>query len=80
MAASPGHLPDFKMLALFSCGSVLLRGAGCTVNDLLDCDIDKKVLFQYIISHCYLCIKFNYVVSFLMYFFKNIDNIHRFGK
>jgi heme O synthase-like polyprenyltransferase len=40
----PGQLPDFKMLALFGCGAVLLRGAGCTVNDLLDRDIDNKVI------------------------------------
>jgi heme O synthase-like polyprenyltransferase len=33
------------MLALFGCGAVLLRGAGCTVNDLLDRDIDNKVVF-----------------------------------
>ncbi|KAJ6837781.1 4-hydroxybenzoate polyprenyltransferase, mitochondrial isoform X1 [Iris pallida] len=43
MATTPGELPDLKMLALFGCGAVLLRGAGCTVNDLLDQDIDKKV-------------------------------------
>uniref|UniRef100_A0A7N0RDF5 4-hydroxybenzoate polyprenyltransferase n=1 Tax=Kalanchoe fedtschenkoi TaxID=63787 RepID=A0A7N0RDF5_KALFE len=43
MAASPGSLPDFKMMALFGCGALLLRGAGCTVNDLLDRDIDTKV-------------------------------------
>ncbi|KAF0900197.1 hypothetical protein E2562_027554 [Oryza meyeriana var. granulata] len=43
MAAMPGELPDMRMLALFGCGAVLLRGAGCTVNDLLDRDIDNKV-------------------------------------
>ncbi|XP_076909632.1 4-hydroxybenzoate polyprenyltransferase, mitochondrial-like [Bidens hawaiensis] len=43
LAASPGHLPDFKMMALFGCGAFLLRGAGCTINDLLDRDIDTKV-------------------------------------
>lgn len=43
MAAYPGEIPDLKMLALFGCGAVLLRGAGCTVNDLLDRDIDVKV-------------------------------------
>ncbi|KAM3245566.1 hypothetical protein ACQJBY_056725 [Aegilops geniculata] len=43
IAALPGELPDLKMLALFGCGAVLLRGAGCTVNDLLDRDIDNKV-------------------------------------
>ena len=44
IAAMPGELPDLKMLALFGCGAVLLRGAGCTVNDLLDRDIDNKVI------------------------------------
>lgn len=43
LAASPGELPDMKMLCLFGCGSLLLRGAGCTVNDLLDRDIDSLV-------------------------------------
>ncbi|KAK4268384.1 hypothetical protein QN277_025050 [Acacia crassicarpa] len=43
LAAPPGHLPDFKMLTLFGCGALLLRGAGCTINDLLDRDIDTKV-------------------------------------
>ncbi|GKV21313.1 hypothetical protein SLEP1_g31305 [Rubroshorea leprosula] len=43
LAASPGNLPDFKMLTLFGCGALLLRGAGCTINDLLDRDIDTKV-------------------------------------
>ena len=31
------------MLALFGAGAVLLRGAGCTVNDLWDRDLDGKV-------------------------------------
>ncbi|KAL6187222.1 hypothetical protein ACLB2K_043337 [Fragaria x ananassa] len=43
LAASPGYLPDIKMLTLFGCGALLLRGAGCTVNDLLDRDIDTMV-------------------------------------
>ncbi|GAB4850647.1 Palmitoyl-protein thioesterase 1 [Ancistrocladus abbreviatus] len=43
LAAHQGNLPDIKMLALFGCGALLLRGAGCTVNDLLDRDIDIKV-------------------------------------
>lgn len=47
MAASPGHLPDFKMMTLFGCGALLLRGAGCTVNDLLDRDIDTMVTISY---------------------------------
>ncbi|KAJ7969783.1 4-hydroxybenzoate polyprenyltransferase, mitochondrial [Quillaja saponaria] len=43
LAASRGHLPDVKMLILFGCGAILLRGAGCTINDLLDRDIDTMV-------------------------------------
>jgi heme O synthase-like polyprenyltransferase len=43
LAAPPGDLPDLKMLALFGCGALLLRGAGCTINDLIDQDIDTKV-------------------------------------
>ncbi|KAK6936421.1 UbiA prenyltransferase family [Dillenia turbinata] len=43
LAASPGSVPDVKMLTLFGCGALLLRGAGCTINDLLDRDIDTKV-------------------------------------
>jgi hypothetical protein len=39
------ELPDLKMLALSRCGAVLRRGAGCTVNDILDPDIDNKVSF-----------------------------------
>ncbi|XP_057768431.1 4-hydroxybenzoate polyprenyltransferase, mitochondrial [Salvia miltiorrhiza] len=43
MAAAPGSLPDIKMMMIFGTGALLLRGAGCTVNDLLDRDIDTKV-------------------------------------
>ncbi|KAM6566832.1 hypothetical protein CsatA_025960 [Cannabis sativa] len=43
LAANPGHLPDIKMMTLFGCGALLLRGAGCTINDLLDRDIDTMV-------------------------------------
>ncbi|KAM0919663.1 hypothetical protein ACQ4PT_008039 [Festuca glaucescens] len=43
MAAMPGALPDLKMLALFGCLCIPMRGAACTVNGLIDRDIDKKV-------------------------------------
>ena len=43
LAADAGAAPDPKHPALFAVGSVLLRGAGCTVNDLWDREIDKKV-------------------------------------
>lgn len=36
LAAEPGTLPDLWTTALFSMGAFLLRGAGCTVNDLWD--------------------------------------------
>ena len=34
----------FYYLFLFFCGSVLMRSAGCIVNDIVDEKIDKKVL------------------------------------
>ena len=43
LAANHGALPDPQMLALFGSGAVLLRGAGCTINDLWDRDLDSKV-------------------------------------
>ncbi|AGO13645.1 AaceriAGL231Wp [[Ashbya] aceris (nom. inval.)] len=32
------------MLGLFGAGALIMRGAGCTINDLLDRDLDNKVL------------------------------------
>ncbi|MEE6460047.1 hypothetical protein FKM82_000840 [Ascaphus truei] len=43
LAAEPGCLPDMYMLALFGTGAVLMRGAGCTINDMWDRDFDRKV-------------------------------------
>ncbi|XVE49884.1 hypothetical protein DITRI_Ditri01bG0118000 [Diplodiscus trichospermus] len=43
LAASPGSHPDLKTLALFACAAPLLRGAACTINDILDRDIDRMV-------------------------------------
>jgi len=43
LAAPPGGLPDPGLLALFAGGAVLLRGAGCTVNDLWDAELDARV-------------------------------------
>ncbi len=34
---------DFYLLALFAVGSVVMRGAGCTYNDIVDRDIDAQV-------------------------------------
>ncbi|CAB3359966.1 Hypothetical predicted protein [Cloeon dipterum] len=42
-SAAPGCLPDIAMLSLFGAGAVIMRGAGCTINDMWDKDIDGKV-------------------------------------
>ncbi|KAF3825053.1 hypothetical protein GH733_005687 [Mirounga leonina] len=42
LAAEPGCFPDWYMLSLFGTGAVLMRGAGCTINDMWDRDYDKK--------------------------------------
>lgn len=55
-AASPGSLPDIKMMTLFGCGAFLLRGAGCTINDLLDRDIDTKVMYLYVCLNAYVIV------------------------
>ncbi|CAM9762464.1 unnamed protein product [Ectocarpus fasciculatus] len=43
LAAPLGTLPDAKLMAKFAIGSFLLRSAGCTINDLMDQDFDRKV-------------------------------------
>lgn len=35
--------PTAYMIGLFSAGAVIMRGAGCTINDLWDRNIDKMV-------------------------------------
>nr|XP_044999578.1 4-hydroxybenzoate polyprenyltransferase, mitochondrial [Jaculus jaculus] len=43
LAAEPGGFPDWYMLSLFGTGAILMRGAGCTINDMWDRDYDKQV-------------------------------------
>ena len=43
LAAPGGAPPDLALLALFGVGSFAMRGAGCTVNDLWDRDVDRQV-------------------------------------
>jgi len=38
-----GHLPSLWHIILFFIGAFAMRGAGCTWNDLVDRDLDKKV-------------------------------------
>ena len=43
LAAPAGGLPDPYLLSLFATGAFVMRGAGCTINDLWDRDIDARV-------------------------------------
>lgn len=43
MAAPVGQLPDLPLLATFGLGSLIMRSAGCTINDMWDRDFDGKV-------------------------------------
>ena len=40
---SVGSLPEVQMMALFGVGAFVMRGAGCTINDLWDRDFDAQV-------------------------------------
>ncbi len=46
MAAAAGPdpaWPDFSLIVLFALGAMVMRGAGCTWNDITDRDIDARV-------------------------------------
>jgi 4-hydroxybenzoate polyprenyltransferase len=43
LATPAGSLPDPVLLGLFTTGAFIMRGAGCTINDLWDADVDKSV-------------------------------------
>jgi 4-hydroxybenzoate polyprenyltransferase len=38
-----GGVPDWRILVIFTLGTVLMRSAGCAINDYADRDIDKHV-------------------------------------
>jgi 4-hydroxybenzoate polyprenyltransferase len=40
--ASPG-MPDLWLIYLFGIGAVVMRGAGCVINDIYDRDLDARV-------------------------------------
>ncbi len=42
LALAPGP-PDLRLALLFAIGAIAMRGAGCTINDLLDREFDRKV-------------------------------------
>ena len=43
LAAPSGGLPDPRLVLLFALGAVVMRGAGCTFNDIVDRDFDARV-------------------------------------
>ena len=43
LAAPSGALPDVMLMGTFALGALVMRGAGCTINDLWDQDYDKHV-------------------------------------
>ncbi len=43
IALAASGAPDAVLLALFGVGAVVMRGAGCTWNDIVDRDIDGRV-------------------------------------
>ncbi|MBL8710420.1 MAG: 4-hydroxybenzoate octaprenyltransferase [Rhodospirillaceae bacterium] len=43
LALPVGVGPDERLLLLFAVGAVVMRGAGCTINDIVDRDFDARV-------------------------------------
>src|SRR5262245_34571168 len=43
LAAPAGGWPDLRLMALFGLGAVVMRGAGCTLKDIVDRDLDVRV-------------------------------------
>ena len=43
LAVPEGGGPSLRLLLLFAIGAVVMRGAGCTVNDIVDRDFDRRV-------------------------------------
>ncbi|GAM29033.1 hypothetical protein SAMD00019534_122090 [Acytostelium subglobosum LB1] len=42
-AAAPGTLPDIKLMVMFATGAILMRSAGCVINDMADYKFDRMV-------------------------------------
>ena len=43
LAAPAGGGPSLRLLILFAIGALVMRGAGCTINDMADREFDRKV-------------------------------------
>ena len=44
LAAPAGGGPSLRLLILFAIGALVMRGAGCTINDMADREFDRKVV------------------------------------
>jgi 4-hydroxybenzoate polyprenyltransferase len=42
-SGDPARLTDLGWAALFAVGAIAMRGAGCTYNDIIDRDLDRRV-------------------------------------
>src|SRR5437764_14396498 len=43
IALAADRWPDWRLLVLFALGAVVMRGAGCTLNDIADREFDGRV-------------------------------------
>ncbi|MEM9904903.1 MAG: UbiA family prenyltransferase [Cyanobacteria bacterium P01_D01_bin.44] len=43
LAAEPGQPPSLRLMLLFFIFATAMRGAGCTINDMIDRDLDSQV-------------------------------------
>lgn len=43
VALATEGLPDLRLMALFALGAMIMRGAGCVLNDIADRDLDTRV-------------------------------------
>ena len=43
LALASKDWPDFRLMLLFAVGAVVMRGAGCVFNDIVDRDLDRHV-------------------------------------
>lgn len=81
---SVSPLPAIKLFLLFFVGSIIMRGAGCTINDIIDKDIDKKVIrtknrplasSKLSIKEAYIFLFFQLIVGFIVLINFNLDSI-----
>ncbi|MEH6525793.1 MAG: 4-hydroxybenzoate octaprenyltransferase [Sneathiella sp.] len=75
LAAPVGEIPDLQLFVLFGIGALVMRGAGCTLNDIADRDFDGQVertrkrplpSGQVTLLQAYLWLAFQCLVGFLI--------------